>query len=120
MRLPPYVKVPPPVKRAVNEVLEQLGDDWGENALAIQKRLAGAIEANDHNAGKAWSVAGAVATEKVLLVNDRPTSIVANVHAHRYQIEGVMAMLALAGDARSLPLDPARVAGTRPLPTPSQ
>ncbi len=62
----------------------------------VQDRYTQAIERDDHNAASKWALAGAISTDKILVLKGRPTEIVGHMHAHRHDLGAVMDKLSRA------------------------
>ena len=90
-----------PTRDAVEHVLPELERSWSENALLTQQRIQQALERNDHNAAKAFAITGGVCTDKILAIKNGPAAPAIHLHAHRYELGGLMDRLAVA--AKALP-----------------
>ena len=89
-------KLPPPTTAQIANVTDVLEHRWSSNAIMVQDRYTQAIERDDHNAASKWALAGAISTDKILVLKGRPTDIVGHVHAHRHDLGDVMEKLASA------------------------
>lgn len=87
---PQHAHMPP---QKVTATLEQ---DWGGNALMAQTRLTEALDVGDMRAAQSAAITAGIATEKVLLMQGRPTVITAQVHEHRHDLARIYAALASA------------------------
>ena len=85
-----------PTPAQLGAVMDGLEHTWSENALLVQQRLYHAIERDDHNAASKWALAGAIATDKLLVLKGRPTEIIGHLHAHRHDHGAIMDKLARA------------------------
>jgi len=93
-------KLPAPTAAQIANVTDVLEHRWASNALMVQDRYTQSIERDDHNAASKWALAGAISTDKILVLKGRPTEIIANLHAHRHDMAPLMDKLASA--ARSI------------------
>ena len=89
-------RLPAPTTAQIGAVTDVLEHRWSSNALLIQDRLTQAIERDDHNAASKWALGGAISTDKILVLQGRPTAIVGHLHAHRHELSQVMDKLAIA------------------------
>ena len=89
-------KLVPPTPAQITAVTDVLEHQWASNALMVQTRYTQAIERDDHNAASKWALAGAISTDKILVLKGRPTDIIGHVHAHRHDLSAVMDKLAMA------------------------
>ena len=89
-------KLPAPTTAQIANVTDVLEHRWSSNAIMVQDRYTQAIERDDHNAASKWALAGAISTDKILVLKGRPTDIVGHVHAHRHDLSQVMDKLASA------------------------
>ena len=89
-------KLVPPTPAQITAVTDVLEHQWASNALMVQTRYTQAIERDDHNAASKWALAGAISTDKILVLKGRPTDIIGHVHAHRHDLSTVMDKLATA------------------------
>ncbi len=95
-------RLPAPTPAQITGVTDVLEHRWASNALMVQDRYTQAIERDDHNAASKWALAGAISTDKILVLKGRPTDIVGHVHAHRHDLGDVMDKLARAVRTRGL------------------
>ena len=103
----PAQRLPAPTPAQIASVTDVLEHRWSSNALMMQDRLTQAIERDDHNAVAKWSLGGAIATDKILVLQGRPTAYVGHVHAHRHELGPIMEKIASAlRGARSVPSTP--------------
>ena len=93
---PAPARLPAPTTAQIGAVTDVLEHRWSSNALLIQDRLTQAIERDDHNAASKWALGGAISTDKILVLQGRPTAIVGHLHAHRHELSQVMDKLAIA------------------------
>ena len=109
----PTQRLPAPTPAQIASVTDVLEHRWSSNALMMQDRLTQAIERDDHNAASKWSLGGAIATDKILVLQGRPTAYVGHVHAHRHELGPVFEKIASAlRSPREVPVplpDPHRV-----------
>src|SRR3990167_10508961 len=98
-------RLPAPTPAQITAVTDILEHRWSSNALMVQDRYTQAIERDDHNAASKWALAGAISTDKILVLKGRPTDIIGHVHAHRHDLSAVMDKLATAlRPARDIPV----------------
>ena len=97
-------KLTPPTVAQIESVTDVLEHRWSSNALMVQDRYTQSIERDDHNAAAKWALAGAISTDKILVLKGRPTEIVGHVHAHRHDIGSLMDRLARV--VRVAPVEP--------------
>ena len=83
-----------PTPAQLGTVMDGLEHSWSENSLLIQQRLYHAIQRDDHNAASKWALAGAISTDKLLVLKGRPTEIIGHLHAHRHDHGSIMNKLA--------------------------
>lgn len=67
--------------------------EWQDIAFRLQKLLKAAITNDRPNDAKAYSIAAGVATDKLLVLAGRPTSIVAGLHEVRHSLPQLAATL---------------------------
>lgn len=90
------VRLIPPTPAQIETVTDVLEYRWASNAIMVQDRYTQAIERDDHNAASKWALAGAISTDKILVLKGRPTEITGHLHAHRHDIGPLMNKLASA------------------------
>ena len=107
-----------PTPAQLGTVMDGLEHTWSENSLLIQQRLYHAIQRDDHNAASKWALAGAISTDKLLVLKGRPTEIIGHLHAHRHDHGAIMDKLARAlgvgKEPAALPARPSIVPPTSP------
>ena len=95
-----------PSPAQLGTVMDGLEHTWSENSLLIQQRLYHAIQRDDHNAASKWALAGAISTDKLLVLKGRPTEIIGHLHAHRHDHGSIMDKLARALNVRDVSVKP--------------
>ena len=90
-----------PVKLKDQALLQR----WQDVAFRIQDKLNAALDNSRANDVKAYSIAAGVATDKLLILAGRPTSIVAGLHEIRHSLPQLAATLSRVATRISEPID---------------
>ena len=91
---PPLTPLKAPTQADIAQVTDILENRWSRSAMLVLDRYEQSIWRNDHNAAYKWALAGAINTDKILVLKGRPTDIVGHLHAHRHEMSDVMDKLA--------------------------
>jgi hypothetical protein len=74
---------------------------WREAQEKFLDRATQAAEESDANRAKSYAIAAGIATEKVLLLESKPTVILAGLHENRHLLPDVLRKLAGAAEILS-------------------
>ena len=79
------------------EAVEPL-DRWKTTQNSLLIKLQAATEADDAMRAKSYAVAAGIATEKVLLLENKPTAIIGGLEQNRHMLPELLSRLAAAAE----------------------
>lgn len=78
--------------------------EWQDILFRLQVKLKAALDNDRSNDAKAYSIAAGVATDKLLVLAGRPTSIVAGLHEVRHSLPQLAATLSRVAEIINVPV----------------